>query len=166
MSQVMTHALAAPKTYPLIAHIEALTSLKPWLKAHVKKRCDAVSQWLRACREQLESLTAQEPAAPKDFARDANVSCKCADCAELKQFLKNPLEGVHRFRVRQDRRNHLESTIRTDHCDVRCITDRSVAPQTLVCTKTTASFEANLKTYHENRKHLATLRSIEADLPD
>jgi hypothetical protein len=166
LSQVMVHALDTPFTYPLITHIEALTSLKPWLKTHVKKRCDVMLQWFRVCCERLELLTEKEPTAPTDFARDADVSCKCADCAELKQFLKNPLEKVHRFRMSQDRRSHLEQIVRTDKCDVVHTTERIGSPHTLVCTKTTASFEARLKKYHENLKHLATLRSIEADLPD
>jgi hypothetical protein len=66
----------------------------------------------------------------------------------------------------QDRRSHIEQIVRTDKCDVVHTTERIGSPHTLVCTKTTASFEARLKKYHENLKHLATLRSIEADLPD
>lgn len=78
LSQLVTRALAAPKTYPLSAHIAALTTLGPWLKKNLKKPCEALTQWLTACCKQLEALTADEPAAPTDFRREANLSCKCA----------------------------------------------------------------------------------------
>jgi hypothetical protein len=165
LSRFVTRALADPRTYPLSAHIAALTTLGPWLKKHLKKPCEPVSRWLAACCTQLEALTASEPVAPADFRREANVRCDCADCKELKAFLKDPVEKVHRFRVRQDRRQHLEHQIRGHECDADCVTDRTGSPQTLVCTKNTASFDARLKRYHEDRTHLAALRSIGKFLP-
>ena len=165
LSRFLTRPLADPKTYPLSAHIAALTALGPWLKKHLKKPCEAVSRWLAACCTQLEALTATEPTAPADFGREANVRCDCADCKELKAFLNDPVETVHRFRVRQDRRQHLEHQIRAHECDVNCVTDRTGSPQTLVCTKNTASFDARLKKYHEDRTHLAALRLIQKSLP-
>ena len=63
-----------------------------------------LTTWLSSCREQLESLTAKAPEAPKTFRRAAEIKCTCQDCAELKQFLKDPGESSHRFSMRQDRR--------------------------------------------------------------
>jgi hypothetical protein len=160
LSRFVSRALADPKTYPLSAHIAALTALGPWLKKYLKKPCEPVSRWLAACCTQLESLTASEPTAPTDFRREANVRCDCADCKELKAFLKDPTEKVHRFRVRQDRRQHLEHQIRERGCDADCVTDRTGSPQTLVCTKNTASFDARQKKFREDLTHLAALRSI------
>jgi hypothetical protein len=79
--------------------------------------------------------------------------------------LKDPAENVHRFRVRQDRRQHLEHQIKGHGCDLDCVTDRTGSPQTLVCTKNTASFEERLKKYREDLSHLAALRSIQKSLP-
>jgi hypothetical protein len=166
LSRVVNHALSAPKTYPLLAHVSALTDLRPWLKTHLKKPCAAVSRWLAASCDRLESLTAHEPVPPADFRRDASLSCKCSDCEDLRAFLKDPVEKVHRFRVRQDRRQHLEHAIRGHRCDVTCVTERVGSAHTLVCAKTTASYEAKLKTYGEDREHLATLRSIRSELPE
>lgn len=165
LSRLVTRALADPKTYPLSAHIAALTALGPWLKKHLKEPCEPVSRWLMACRTQLDAQTAAEPTAPVDFRREANVRCDCADCEELKAFLKNPAEQVHRFRVRQDRRQHLEHQIKGHGCDLDCVTDRTGSPQTLVCTKNSASFDARLETYREDRAHLAALRSIQKTVP-
>ncbi len=165
LSRFLTRALADPKTYPLAAHVAALTALGPWLKKHLKTSCEPVARWLAACCGQLEALTAAEPVAPADFRRDAAVRCGCADCKELKAFLKDPAERVHRFRMRQDRRQHLEEQIERNGCDANCATDRTGSPQTLVCTKTTASFDARLKKYRDDRSHLAALRPIQASLP-
>lgn len=165
LSLFVTRTLGAPRAYPLLAHVLALTHLGPWLKKHVKKPCEPVARWLAACNEQLEALTTTEPTPPVDLRREANVRCDCADCKELKTFLKDPVERAHRFRVRQDRRQHIENAIRTHGCDASCVTDRSGSPQTLVCTKTTASFEARLKKYREDLAHLAALRAIQKGLP-
>jgi hypothetical protein len=166
LSRVVTHALASPKKYPLTqAHMPALVNLRPWLKKNVKKPCPALTQWLTSCREQLEALTARAPQEPKDFRRAAAITCKCPDCAELKRFLEDPHESVHRFRVKQERRDHLEHRIREHKCDLDRKTERSGSPHTLVCTKNTASYQEKLKKYHQDQEHLATVRSIEASLP-
>lgn len=164
-SKIIDRVLADPKLYPLAAHIAALTDLQRWLKTHLKTRCEGVSRWVAACREQLESLTTEEPAPPSDFRREASIACKCANCAELRRFLSDPKEEVHRFRAVQDRRSHLESIIRQCGCDVNCKTERVGSPHVLACTKNRASFQARLKKYHEDRQHLATVRSIEQALP-
>jgi hypothetical protein len=166
LSRVVAHTLARADKYPLrTVQMPALTKLQPWLAKHVKKPCPALSQWLASCREQLESLTAQAPQAPADFRRPATISCNCADCAELKRFLDDPQEKVHRFPVRQNRRLHLEQKINEHHCDVDCTTDESRSPYTLVCTKNTASYKAKVKTFEQDREYLATVRAIEARLP-
>ena len=166
LSRVVAHALALPTKYPLTpAHMPALVSLRPWLKKNVKKPCPALAQWLASCREQLEALTARVPQEPKDYRRAAALTCKCAECAELKRFLEDPHESVHRFRARQERRDHLEQEIRAHKCDLDRKTERSGSPHTLVCTKNTASYQERLKKDHQDQEHLATVRSIEASLP-
>jgi hypothetical protein len=166
LARLTDHILARPEKYPLITVlVSALTELQPWLKKNVKKPCPGLDRWVAACREQLEALTAKAPDAPADFRREAPIRCGCADCAELKKFLTDPREAEHRFRIIQARRKHLEVEIRSSHCDLTCRTDKSSSPQTLVCTKNDASYQAKLKTYHENQKRLATVRTIEAALP-
>jgi hypothetical protein len=163
LSRLVEHALAHPEKYPLTeAHIAALTALGPWLRKHVKKPCPALSHWLAACREQLEALTAQEPQPPADFRREAPITCRCADCAELRRFLVDPHEAVHRFRAAEARRRHLEDSIRYNHCDLDRKTERTGSPHTLVCTKNAASYQEKLRKYHRDQEHLATVRSIAA----
>ena len=47
--------------------------------------------------------------------------------------------------------------------DLTHVTDRSGSPQTLVCTKTTASYQASLKKYHEDQEHLETIKAIRGE---
>jgi hypothetical protein len=166
LSRVVAHALALPEKYSLKeAHMPALVRLGPWLKDNAKKPCPGWSQWLASCREQLEALTAQAPEEPRDFRRPAAIACHCADCGELKRFLEDPRESVFRFRARQDRRTHLENTIRGHRCDLDLKTERGSSPHTLVCTKNKASYQEKLREYHSYQEHLATVRSIQAGLP-
>ncbi|WP_406696446.1 2OG-Fe(II) oxygenase [Singulisphaera sp. Ch08] len=166
LSDVVKHILATPKRYPLTTTQKAaLTSLRPWLVKNLKSSCAPLNNWLVSCRERLETLTAKQPAPPRTFRRAAKIACVCADCAELKLFLEDPHESVHRFRVRQDRRSHLETIIRNAHCDLDVVTDRRGSPQTLVCTKNLASFHEKTKTFRQDQTHLATLQAIEAELP-
>jgi hypothetical protein len=166
LSRLIEHALAVPKKYPLtLAHLPALMTLRPWLKKNLKEPSEGLSRWVAACRRQLELLTAQAPREPADFRRPCAVTCKCSECAELKRFLSDPLEREHRFRVRQERRDHLESQIRTHQCDLDVTTERTGSPHTLVCRKNTASFLEDVETYRQNREFLADVRSLEAELP-
>ncbi len=166
MSRWLDHAFATPRKYPLTAaHIKAIVSLRPWLKKHVKEPFPALTKWVDSVRDQLETLTAREPQEPADFRRSAPITCKCADCAELKPFLRDPHESVHRFRANEARRKHLEQEIRRLQCDLDLKTERRGSPYTLVCTKNKASYHAGVKTYHENQQHLATIKAISARLP-
>ena len=165
LGRLVEHVLALPKKYPLEVLIAALTALGPWVKKHVKQPSPALARWLRVCCEQLEALTTAAPQEPTDWRRPAAIACKCADCAELKQFLNDAKEQVHRFRAREDRRRHLEDIIHQHQCDLSTATDRRGSPHTLICTKNSASYQRNLRTYHQNQEHLKTLRSIQKNLP-
>ena len=83
----------------------------------------------------------------------------------MKRFLLDPREPVHRFSVREERRNHLEGEIRERKLDLDSRTERKGSPYTLVCTKNTNSYKEKLKEYHRNQERLKTVRSIEAGLP-
>ena len=68
-------------------------------------------------------------------------------------------------RSAQERRDHLEAQIRNLNLDLKSRTEQKGRPYTLVCTKTTESYQAKLKEYQRNKKRLEGIRSIEADLP-
>ncbi len=166
LSRFIDHALALPQKYPLRdAHIKAVVGLRTWLSKNVKKPSAALAKWLDEVRDQLSSIIAEAPQEPTDFRRAAPIECKCADCAELKRFLADPAERVHRFKMGKERRRHLHSQIDVNKIDLTHVTDRIGSPQTLVCTKTTASYQASLKKYREDREYLGTIEAIRASLP-
>lgn len=166
LSQVVAHALGLPKRYSLHGvQLPALAKLGPWLIENLQVHSPALSQWIVACERDLESLTAAVPQPPADFTRDANVACKCRECAELNRFLADPQEREHSFQLRQDRRTHLEQNIRSSKSDLDCTTNTRPRPQILICTKNTASHERRLKQYHENLEHLSAMQTLQENLP-
>ena len=166
LGKLIEHALALPKRYPLLTtHYPAVEALRPWLKKDFNRPCPPMANWVAWVRGQLEVLTSQAPREPADFRRPSETTCKCPDCAELKRFLDDPAESVHRFGRRQDLRSHLEHRIRDGKFDLDCSTEKLRSPHSLVCRKNQASYLRNLETYRENLERLATIRSIEAGLP-
>jgi hypothetical protein len=105
------------------------------------------------------------PTEPADWAQPANLECRCADCRELEAFARNPNERVHRFRVRQDRRQHLHGTIERYGLDMNHQTERIGSPQTLVCNKNRRTFDNRCKQYTDDIASLNTLAAMEAGLP-
>ncbi len=85
----------------------------------------------------------------------------CADCRELQQFLRDPVEQVHRFRVAKHRRQHLHNQISSHGCDMTHVTDHTGSPQTLVCTKNRASYERKKAELASNEKLLTELRGLD-----
>ncbi len=166
MSRLVDHALATPAKYPLTeVQIKALAALRPWLEKNVAKPSAALARWLDSVREQLEAMTAQPPKEPADYRRAAPIKCGCADCAQLKRFLEDPNERVLRLKAGKDRRRHLHSEIDINRIDLTHVTEHVGSPQTLVCTKTTASYQASLRKYREDQEHLKTIQAIRASLP-
>ncbi len=110
--------------------------------------------------EQLTELTREAVLEPTDWQQDIRLSCQCQDCAELQRFLLSPLEKVHRFRVRQDRRQHLHHIIGKHQCDMTHITERKGSPQTLVCSKTRTHYQRDKKQWEERSALLESLRTL------
>ena len=161
MAHLIDHILSHDATYDLTeAHLAAIFALEPLLYGKIDKMKLAISEWLAHCRSQLQQRTVQPPVAPTDFRRASELRCHCADCVELSRFLADPSQSVHRFRVRQDRRRHLHGIINENRCDLTHVTLRTSNPQTLVCTKTTASYEAACQTYSRDCENLARLQTI------
>ena len=117
----------------------------------------AIERIHQHCLSELQALTSVKPQPPADWSRDSKLDCKCADCLELAAFLKNKDESVHRFRRRKELRQHLHRKIDQHHCDVTHVTERQGSPQTLVCTKTQASFDRRLTQYETDLRLLGEL---------
>ena len=113
-----------------------------------------------AVREQLERATAKEPTPPADWARPANVDCKCQYCAQLKGFLADPSLEVARIPAPEDSRRHLIGRIEQEKCDVSHALDRQGRPYSLALTKTTGSFDRAVTRFEADRRLLSALASV------
>lgn len=165
LSRLIDHALDRRDKYDLTdTQLAAIFSLKSWLLGRKSKTHPAVSGWLTKCRTDLEAIVANPPQRPTDFRRPAKLSCKCSDCRELSKFLGDPNEEVRRFPMAKERRRHLHQIIDGNRCDLTHVTERRGRPYTLVCKKTTASYEAACKTHQRDEANLRVLQSLEQKL--
>lgn len=115
--------------------------------------------WLHTA-DVLLARSEHPPAPPRDWRQDAELSCSCADCRELKVFASDPVRQTHRFRVRKDRRQHLHRQIERHKLDMTHVTERKGSPQTLVCTKTRHSYVRRCAEYRQDIAALATLAEL------
>lgn len=160
-SPFQTHVASRPSQYPLHkVQLPALTALTGCLKTSPASA--TALRWIEQCTAELESLTAIAPQPPSDYQRSPVVGCKCRLCAQVNQFLVDPLAREYRFQMAEAHRKHLSSAIRYARADLACTTDKRPRPQVLICTKTTDSYQRLQKEYEENCKHLALMRSATA----
>jgi hypothetical protein len=160
LRQLIEHTLAASDKYDLTdAHLAAIFALKSQV-ARLSATKAALAHWLDACRSELASRTARAPEPPADFRREHKLSCKCADCSTLSDFLADPHERQLRLPLAEHRRRHLHQIIDSNHCDLTHETERRGRPYTLVCTKTTASYEAACKIYERDRNNLTRILKL------
>ena len=158
--QFVTYVLAMPRRY------ELRTVLIPAVKAiHASLATDSpggssFDRLLHHCLDELQALTASPIEPPADWTRDAKIDCTCADCRELSKFLRDPAEQVHRFRRRKDLRQHLHGQINRHQLDLSHVTERKGSPQSLVCTKTQASYEQRRAQFQEDVQLLKELEDL------
>lgn len=160
LDRFIAHMLANPKCYSL-RHVlaPAVKAIHSWIQPDSPGI--AASQRMREhVLAELRQATAAPIEPPVDWRREAELKCTCADCRELVEFLRSPVEQVHRFAVRQERRQHLHQQIDAHGFDLTHETLRRGSPQTLVCTKTRASYERRAKQFVDDCALLEELNSI------
>jgi hypothetical protein len=166
LARLLAHVTDRPTLYALRrVQLPALVLPGPWLRANVTRPEPALSRWLVACIDELQSLTAAVPAPPEDYRREATLGCACPDCAELARFLRDPGARERGFQMPEHRRRHLEDRIRAGRCDVDRRTETRPRPQILVCTKNTASYERRAREHATNVESLHALRALRDALP-
>ena len=164
LRKTIDHTLAHREYYDLTdTHLVAIFKLEPRLGTQSPPG-KVVQHWLSTCRRELQMRTARVPQPPGDYRRDAGLSCKCADCRVLSKFLADPNERECRMPLGKDRRKHLHGIIEGDRLDVTHVTERRGRPFTLVCTKTTASYERACKAFERDKRDLSRIVRIEEGL--
>ena len=140
--------------------IPVVQQLQPFLLKHPLKNRKPIDGWLKALLSLLEQRTAEEPQSPGDDARAAVLNCKCANCSTVNRFLESPDQKEFAFRARQDLRGHVEHSITRDKADLRTETIRKGSPQTLLCTKTVASWQRRHDIWKKDCESLAIIRTM------
>jgi hypothetical protein len=160
LGEFLARVLADKRHYDLHeVLIPDVKAIHKWL-TKVPAAQPAAARLLQHCLTDLRAATARPIEPPKDWTRDAQLGCNCEDCRALSQFLRDPAQRVGRFPIRKERRQHLHQQIEKHGCDCTHVTERKGSPQTLVCTKTLASYERRQKQYEVDQKLLADLEAI------
>ncbi len=159
---LVTHVVADASHYDLReVLVPDVVTIYGWLPKMPAAR-SAAARLLEHCKTALRGATARPIEAPKDWAREAELGCHCADCRALAAFLRDPAARVGRFPLRKDRRQHLHRIIDGRQCDCTHVTERKGSPQTLVCTKTQASYQRRLKQFDSDLAMLRQLQTLAA----
>lgn len=148
------HTVLIPAVKALLSDVAFNDPAQPMIG---RSACASLQQH---CLSELRTRTAAKPQPPADWSREATLTCQCADCRELAEFLKNKDESVHRFARRKELRQHLHREIDKHHCDVTHVTDRRGSPQTLVCTKTQTHYEGCLKQFETDARLLGEMERM------
>lgn len=125
------------------------------------RACTAFGPLWRYCAAHYLARSETPPQPPSDWARAAELACRCADCHDLQAFAHDRHAQSYRFRLREDRRQHLETQIRSHQLDIATTTERKGSPHSLICSKTRASHERATEQYIKDRADM--VRLIAAD---
>lgn len=155
--RALEYLLSWPDTYDMDTMlVPAAVHLS---KQPASRSLPAVEGLRATVQAHLSARIAEVPEPPADWQRDSQISCNCAFCTELSGFLADRGQAKWRFKGAEAKRRHVEDSIRRNHCDVDCATDRSGRPYTLVCTKNQASYKQRVAQHKQDLDNLARLEA-------
>ena len=157
--RAVAHALASPGVFDMDA---VLVPAALGLIQRTATRDFAPVRRLRAaCLDHLRARIAEPLAPPSDFTRASVIACKCEHCAELSRFLADAARKEWIFKAAESLRRHVETSIRSNGCDLDCVTDKRGRPYALVCTKNQASHERRVRPRKKDIDDVAQLDAVE-----
>ncbi len=136
-ARAIEHLLAWPKTYK--PDDVLIPAARVFAKLVESTAWPAVGRLREASLDHLRRRIALPLEAPRDWTRTNPLKCTCGDCRGLGVFLLAPDQQQWRLKAVQDRRAHVEQTVRSEACDLDLETERGGSPHTLVATKNHAS---------------------------
>ncbi|TIP78730.1 MAG: hypothetical protein E5X63_36685 [Mesorhizobium sp.] len=117
----------------------------------------AIGRLREAALDHLRGRIALPLEAPRDWSRSNPLKCTCDDCRALGAFLIDPHQQQWRLRAAQNRRTHVEESVRNAVCDLDLATERRGSPHTLIATKNQASYERRAKQRRQALEHVSAL---------
>ena len=154
-ARAVEHLLAWPKTYgPDDVLVPAALA---FTKQAESAAWPAVERLRAASLDHLRRRIALPLEAPRDWARSDPLKCTCADCRQLGAFLVAADRPEWRLKAPQDRRSHVEQSVRNATCDIDLATERRGSPHALVAVKNQASYEQRAKQRRRDLEHVSAL---------
>ncbi|MDP3767211.1 MAG: 2OG-Fe(II) oxygenase, partial [Dehalococcoidia bacterium] len=154
-ARAIEHLLAWPKTYePDDVLVPAACAFAEQVES---TGWPAVGRLREASLGHLRRRIALPLEAPRDWTRTNLLKCTCGDCRGLGAFLAAPDQKQWRLKAVQDRRSHVEHSVRSAVCDLDLTTERRGSPHTLVATKNQASYERLAKQRRQDLEHVSVL---------
>ncbi|MGB9118751.1 2OG-Fe(II) oxygenase [Bradyrhizobium sp.] len=154
-ARAIEHLLAWPKTYK--PDDVLVPAARAFAKLVESTAWPAVRRLREASLDHLRRRIALPLEAPRDWTRDNPLKCTCGDCRGLGVFLVAPDQQQWRLKAVQDRRTHVEQSVRSAACDLDLTTERRGSPHTLVATKNQASYERRAKQRRQDLEHVSAL---------
>ena len=163
LDRFWTHVLTDKRHYDLHeVLIPDVKAIDKWIPK-VPAAQPAASRLLQHCLAELRAATASPSSRRKTGRATPNSAATARTAARSSRFLRDPAQRVGRFPLRKERRQHLHQQIDRHGCDLTHVTERVGSPQTLVCTKTQASYERRLKQFEVDQKLLAELETLASE---
>jgi predicted 2-oxoglutarate/Fe(II)-dependent dioxygenase YbiX len=154
-ARAIEYLLAWPKTYkPDDVLVPAARAFAKLVESRV---WPAVRRLREASLDHLRRRIALPLEAPRDWTRTNPLKCTCDECRRLGAFLAAPDQQQWRLKAIQDRRTHVEQSVRSTACDLDLTTERRGSPHTLIATKNQASYERRAKQRREDLAHASAL---------
>lgn len=154
-ARAIEHLLAWPKTYKLDNVL--VPAARAFVEVAESRAWPAVRRLREASLDHLRERIALPLEAPRDWTRTNKLKCKCDECRGLSAFLTAPDQQQWRLKAVQDRRSHVEQSVRRAACDLDLTTERRGSPHTLVATKNQASYERRAKQRLQDLEHVSAL---------
>jgi predicted 2-oxoglutarate/Fe(II)-dependent dioxygenase YbiX len=154
-ARAIEHLLAWPKTYKPDEVL--VLAARTFAKLVESRAWPAVGRLREASLDHLRRRIALPLEAPRDWVRTNPLKCTCGDCRGLGAFLVAPDQQQWRLKAVQDRRTHVEQSVRSAACDLDLTTERRGSPHTLVAMKNQASYERRAKQRRQDLKHVSAL---------
>ncbi len=159
----ITALIAAPQVFdPGRVLVPALQAMCAADGARIGADAQRLRLW-RHCCAFLFARSEFAPRSPTDWSQPVTLACLCEDCRALQAFAVDPRLREQRFRMRQDRREHLRRQIEQHGLDMNHATDRSGSPQTLVCHKTREGYRRQCRQHAEDVAAMHTLHALGGD---
>jgi predicted 2-oxoglutarate/Fe(II)-dependent dioxygenase YbiX len=154
-ARAIEHLLAWPKTYK--PDDVLVPAARTFAKLADGPAWPAVARLREASLDHLRERIAQPLEAPRDWARTNQLKCTCGDCRGLGAFLVAAAQKEWRLKAVQDRRSHVEQSVRSAACDLDLTTERRGSPHTLVATKNQASYERRARQRRQDLENVSAL---------